>query len=67
MKPVILAYSETNDKNIAERIGMSEYSYYFVLKWFLPAMAEVGDVKVIYDPLTEADLEYDKAQQEGRQ
>jgi len=67
MKPVILAYSETNDKNIAERIGMSEYSYYFVLKWFLPALAEVGDVKIIYDPLTQADLEYDLAQQEGRQ
>lgn len=67
MKPVILAYSETNDKNIAQRIGMSEYSYYFVLKWFLPALAEVGDVKIIYDPVTEADLEFDQAQQEGRQ
>lgn len=67
MKPVILAYSETNDKNIAERIGMSEYSYYFVLKWFLPTLAELGEVKVIYDPLTQADLEYDQAQQEGRQ
>ncbi|HET8869720.1 MAG TPA: glycosyltransferase, partial [Aquabacterium sp.] len=66
MKPVILAYSETNDKNIAERIGMSEYSYYFVLKWFLPVLAELGEVKVVYDPLTEADREYELAQAQGR-
>lgn len=66
MKPVILAYSETNDKNIADRIGMSEYSYFFVLKWFLPVLAELGELKIIYDPATEADEEFDRAKLEGR-
>lgn len=66
MRPLILAYSETNDKNIAQRMGMPEYSYYFVLKWFLPALAKLGEVKVIHDPLTEADIEFDRANEEGR-
>jgi glycosyltransferase involved in cell wall biosynthesis len=45
---------------------MSEYSYYFVLKWFLPALEKIGEVKIILDPLTEADKEYDLTVQSGR-
>lgn len=66
MKPLLLVYSETNHLNIAERIGMSEYSYYFVLKWFIPALEQIGEVKVIFDPSEEADQEFDKAKQENR-
>lgn len=66
MQPVILVYSETNESNIASRLGLSEYSYYFVLKWFVPVLAKLGEVKIIHDPLVEADLAYDQAVQQGR-
>lgn len=66
MLPLILVYSETNASNIATRIGMPEYSYYFVLKWLLPVLGKIGDVKIILDPAIEADTEYQKARQQGR-
>lgn len=66
MQPVILVYSETNESNIASRLGLSEYSYYFVLKWFVPVLAKLGEVKIIHDPLVEADVEYEQAVQQGR-
>lgn len=66
MRPLLLVYSETNANNIASRIGKSEYSYYFVLKWFTPALAEIGEVKIIDDPVHDADREYDAAKRLGR-
>lgn len=66
MKPLILLYSETNEKNISERMGLPEYSYYFVLKWFTPILKEIGDVKVIYSPKVEADEIYLECKQVGR-
>lgn len=66
MQPVILVYSETNESNIASRLGVSEYSYYFVLRWFVPVLSKLGEVKIIHDPLVEADLAYDLALQQGR-
>ena len=66
MQPLLLVYSETNANNIASRLGKSEYSYYFVLKWFTPVLAEIGEVKIIHDPVHEADREYDAAMQMGR-
>lgn len=66
MQPLLLLYSETNADNISSRIGKSEYSYYFVLKWFAPALATLGEIKIIHDPLTEADHAYDLAAQQGR-
>lgn len=66
MKPLILLYSETNEKNISERMGLPEYSYYFVLKWFTPILKEIGDVKVIYQPKIEADQIYLECKREGR-
>ena len=56
MKPVILAYSETNDKTFAERIGMSEYSYYFVLKMVSSRNGRSGRRESHLRPATEADL-----------
>lgn len=66
MQPVILAFSDTNERNIASRMGMPEYSYYFLLKWFAPVLATMGELKIIEDPEVEADVEYDRATQEGR-
>ena len=33
-----LVYSEVNAQTIASSMGQSEYSYYFVLKEFLPVL-----------------------------
>ena len=51
----ILVYSQTNAATIRTSLGAPEYSYYFVLKEFLPALRELGEVVVISDPATEVD------------
>ena len=40
----IIVYSEINANNIELQIGQSEYSYYFVLKEFLPVLEQIGNV-----------------------
>lgn len=67
MNRLILVYSETNDRNIAGRIGLPEYSYYFVLRAFLPVLRELGEVRVVYDPVGEADALHDEARAAGRE
>lgn len=37
-----LVYSEVNAETIASSLGQSEYSYYFVLKEFLPVLRQLG-------------------------
>ena len=53
-----LVYSEVNADTIAANLGQSEYSYYFVLKEFLPVLRQLGDVQVVKDPLREVDALY---------
>lgn len=62
-----LVYSEVNADTIAANLGQSEYSYYFVLKEFLPVLRELGDVQVVKDPLREVDALYAKARRLGEQ
>lgn len=59
-----LVYSEVNSENIAQSLGLSEYSYYFVLKEFLPVLRELGEVSVVKDP-REVDPLYAKAHRAG--
>lgn len=47
-------------------MGLPEYSYYFVLKWFLPIFKELGEVRVISDPSVEADALFAEATMQGR-
>ncbi len=51
----ILVYSEVTAANIAVSLGKPEYSYYFVLKEFTPALKRFGEVIVINCPETEVD------------
>lgn len=44
---IFLVYSEVNSETIASNLGQSEYSYYFVLKAFLPTLRELGEVRVV--------------------
>lgn len=60
-----LVYSEVNAETIASSLGQSEYSYYFVLKEFLPVLRELGEVQVVKDPLQEVDRLYAQARRRG--
>jgi hypothetical protein len=48
-------YSEVDAQSIRENLGRPEYSYYFVLKSFLPALERIGSITSVGDPATELD------------
>lgn len=54
----ILIYSETTAATIKTNLGLPEYSYYFVLKEFLPALRELGEVVIVERPEQEVDAIY---------
>ncbi|HLD66538.1 MAG TPA: glycosyltransferase family 1 protein [Pseudomonas sp.] len=57
----ILVYSQVNAARIASSLGLPEYSYYFVLRDFLPALRRLGDVQIVETPELEVDALYDQA------
>jgi glycosyltransferase involved in cell wall biosynthesis len=57
----IIIYSETTAASIAQNIGKAEYSYYFVLEKYLPALEKLGKIIYVSDPAAEVDAIYDKA------
>lgn len=63
---IFLVYTKYNSDTIRESIGASEYSYYFVLKKFLPVLAKIGEVRRVENPLLEVDPIYEQALQEGQ-
>lgn len=62
-----LIYSEVNAASIASSLGLPDYSYYFVLKDFLPVLEQLGDVLVVEQPEVEVDALYDAACAAGEQ
>lgn len=56
----IFVYSQVNAAHIASSLGLPEYSYYFVLRDFLPALQRLGDVQIVETP-EEVDCLYDRA------
>lgn len=60
-----LVYSQVTAAQIAASLGLPEYSYYFVLRDFLPVLRQLGDVLVIEHPEVEVDPFYDAACAEG--
>lgn len=62
----LIVYSQVTAARIATSMGLPEYSYYFVLRDFLPVLRELGEVLVIEDPATEVDALYDEALAQGR-
>ena len=58
---IFIVYSETNSATIEENFGKSEYSYYFVLKEFLPLLERLGTVVTVTDPAREVDPIYNRA------
>lgn len=62
---IIIVYSKTTDDNIQSRLGFPEYSYYFVLKEFLPVLHQLGIVIRVRDPAREVDPIYHSAVRHG--
>ncbi|MFJ4193757.1 glycosyltransferase [Pseudomonas sp. NPDC089534] len=55
---LIIIHSETNRHTIAQNLGRSEYSYYFVLKEYRPVLERLGRVIEVTDPAREVDALY---------
>jgi glycosyltransferase involved in cell wall biosynthesis len=62
---IFLVHSETNSGSIIQNLGVSEYSYYFVLKEFRPLLEQIGVVVAVSDPENEVDRIWHNARQHG--
>ena len=61
----ILVYSQVGAAQIATSMGAPEYSYYFVLRDFLPVLQALGEVQFVEQPELEVDRLYDEARALG--
>jgi len=52
---VILVYAETTNRTVRHRLGMADYSYYFVLEQLLPILEKLGTVVAIEDERSPTD------------
>jgi glycosyltransferase involved in cell wall biosynthesis len=50
MNIAVYVHSETQERNIQQRLGKAEYSYYFVRKKFMPALRALVRVIEVEDP-----------------
>ena len=50
-----LVYSQIRKDDIGANLGRPEYSYFFVLDQFLPALARIGDIVPVTEPHQEVD------------
>lgn len=60
----ILVHSKISQGSINASLGKPEYSYYFLLKEFLPALKRAGDVIVVSD-VEEAEKRYQQLSRKG--
>ncbi len=56
---IILVNSKISQNNIVESLGKPEYSYFFLLREFLPALEQIGTLIQI-NSLDEVDNLYDQ-------
>ena len=61
-----LVYSAMNAETVVQNFGEPEYSYYFVLREFMPLLSRFGEVIRIEDPQNEVDEHYQQAQAAGQ-
>jgi hypothetical protein len=62
---VFIVYSQIKEENLHRSLGMPEYSYYIVLRGFLPVLKELGQVLVVSSPEQEVDDIYDACRKRG--
>jgi glycosyltransferase involved in cell wall biosynthesis len=60
-----VVHSEVGAAQIVSSLGLPDYSYYFVLKEFLPILQDLGDVVVVERPESEVDPLYDESRARG--
>lgn len=63
----IVIYSEISAANISKSMGLPDYSYYFVLRDYLPVLNSLGSVYIVEHPESEVDDIYDEAKATGEQ
>jgi len=51
-----LVYSPLNSGTIEHNLGLADYSYYFVMKQFLPLLREFGEVEILESPPSDEDV-----------
>jgi glycosyltransferase involved in cell wall biosynthesis len=62
-----ILYSDIGESTIDKSLGLPEYSYYFVLKAFRAALAELGTVTLVRRPETEVDPLFEECRQRGEE
>lgn len=63
---IFFVYSKLNQHTITENVGVPEYSYYFVVKEFIPVLQQLGEVIVVDSP-DQVDALYEQASNQGKQ
>lgn len=61
-----LVYSAMNAETVVQNFGEPEYSYYFVLREFMPLLQHMGEVQTVENPANEVDLLYRAATERGQ-
>ena len=61
-----LVYSAMNAETVVKNFGEPEYSYYFVLREFMPLLQHMGDVQTVENPASEVDPLYLEATERGQ-
>ena len=62
---IILVHTAYGAESVGHNLGQPEYSYYFVLREFLPVLEELGQVIEILDPENEVDAIYQASLEKG--
>jgi glycosyltransferase involved in cell wall biosynthesis len=65
-KFVFLVYSAQTKDTIQTSLGEPEYSYFFVLKAYMPVLKTLGEVRIISDPSTEVDPAFESCRMQGQ-
>jgi len=64
---IFIAYSQVSEEQLNHSLGMPEYSYYFVLRGFLPVLRELGQVILVSNPEQEVDAIYNDCLKRGEE
>ncbi|GAA5179046.1 glycosyltransferase [Niveibacterium umoris] len=66
-KLVFLVHAPQRGATIENEMGRADYSYYFVMRHFVPLLERLGQVEQIDDPATQADPRHDQITANGGQ
>ena len=62
-----ILYSDIGESSINKSLGVSEYSYYFVLKAFQSVLSELGTIQLVQHPETEVDPLFEASRLRGEE